>query len=72
MAESSQPARIMELELQLMHLQKDFEALNQMVLENSRRLDDFLSQVTRLNRRLDGLSTDSEPRNLLDEKPPHY
>ena len=64
--------RIMELELQLMHLQKDFESLNDVVLEQHRRLEEHQRIIDGLIRKLETGSGDPDQRNPEDEKPPHY
>jgi SlyX protein len=64
--------RIMELELQLMHLQNDFESLNEVVLAQHRQLDECQRNIDRLHRKLESGSGEPEDRNLEDEKPPHY
>ena len=65
-------ARITELELSLMHLQKDFESLSDVVIENGKRLDEVKLLLQRLNDRIDQKAEKPEVRNLEDEKPPHY
>jgi len=75
---SNQPAgerdknRLTELELSLMHLQNDFESLNEVVLDNARRIDSMSKLIQKLTDRLEA-SEDPEPtRNAEDEIPPHY
>lgn len=65
-------ARIIELELQLMHLQKDFDALNSMVLKQGRRLDELSGLVQQLTSKLELSAQPAVQRDLHDEKPPHY
>ncbi len=65
-------ARIIELELQLMHLQKDFDSLNSMVLKQGRRLDELSGLVQQLTNKLESPAQPAVERDLHDEKPPHY
>lgn len=55
-----------------MHLQNDFESLNEVVLENGRRLDDLQSLLQRLTDKFDAKQADEPERDPEDEKPPHY
>ncbi len=64
--------RIMELELQLMHLQKDFESLNEVVLDQHRRLEEHQRNIDSLVRKLETGLGDLDERSPEDEKPPHY
>ncbi len=64
--------RMTELEFSMMHLQKDFESLNEVVLQNGKRMDELKSLIQRLSDRLDASLDPAEPRSLEDEKPPHY
>ena len=64
--------RLTDLESSLMHLQSDFDSLNEIVLENSRRLDKLSAMIQRLTDRIDSADDDEPPRSLEDEKPPHY
>ena len=65
--------RITDLETALMHLQNDFEAINEVVLSNGRRMDELHSLLERLTDRFEAHQDESdEERNLEDEKPPHY
>ena len=64
--------RLTELEMSLMHLQGDFEMLNDVVLDNSQRLQKLTLMLQRLTDRLDRVNENESPRNLEDERPPHY
>ncbi len=64
--------RLNDLESSLMHFQSDFDSLNEIVLDNARRLDKLTAMLQRLNDRLDSANEDVPPRNPEDEKPPHY
>ncbi len=64
--------RITNLENAIMHLQNDFESLNEVVLANSRRLDRLDALLQRLSDKFAAQQTGSNDRDLEDEKPPHY
>lgn len=64
--------RITELESTLMHLQNDYDALNEVVLENANRLEKMSAMIQQLTARIESASGDTAPRKLEDEKPPHY
>ena len=69
---AKQKQRVTELESTLMHLQNDYDALNEVVLENANRLEQMSASIQRLTARLESASSDPAPRKLEDEKPPHY
>lgn len=69
---ATQKNRVTELESTMMHLQSDYDALNEVVLENANRLEKMSSLVQQLTARLESVSSDTTPRKLEDEKPPHY
>jgi uncharacterized coiled-coil protein SlyX len=66
--------RLTKLELALMHLQNDYDSLNQMVLKNGSRLDEVLGMLQRVTDKLESQQHSIEPqvRKAEDEKPPHY
>ncbi len=72
--EKSLAERLIELESAYGLLQHDFEAQNEMVLENSRLINHLEVLVRRLSEQIDQLqtATDDEPGSLEDERPPHY
>lgn len=73
MLDEKNQQRINELESKLMYLQKDYDELNETVLENTRRLEQLTMEIARLNIQLKSQADAAEqPRNLEDEKPPHY
>ena len=74
MSEEKNQQRINELESKLMYLQNDYDALNETVLENTRRLEQLTMDIARLTvqLRVQAESIPETPRNLEDEKPPHY
>ena len=69
--ERSEADRINDLEQQCMYLQRDFETLNQVVLEQGRQLDQIKLMLEQMGQRIDGAQT-YQPPSLQDEKPPHY
>ena len=71
MAESSNSKRLTELETTIMHLQSDYDALNSVVLENTKRLEEMRVLLERLLERMEE-KKDDQPRSMHDEKPPHY
>ena len=64
--------RVTELESSQMHFQKDYDSLNEVVLDLANRLERMTLAVERLSRRVEANSEPESPRNLEDEKPPHY
>lgn len=68
----SQAKRINELEEKLTYLQADYDALNETVLENTKRLDQFRQMLERLTSRVDNVADNHASSDLADEKPPHY
>ena len=74
MSDAKAHERINDLEAKLMYLQKDIEALNETVIENTLRLERLKVSVDRLTHRLESqvAAAEEEPRSLEDEKPPHY
>ena len=64
--------RVTELELSLMHLQNDYESLNEVVLENAKRLDSMSNMIQQLTDRISDAKDPEPVRKAEDEKPPHY
>ena len=64
--------RITELETSMMHLQNDYESLNEVVLENAQRLEKMRIVIERLESRLRVSSESDSERKAEDEMPPHY
>ena len=64
--------RITELESSLMHLQNDYDSLNEVVLDQAKRLDQLTGAFDRLSERLDAATPTAPPRKAEDEVPPHY
>ena len=64
--------RSTELESSMMHLQNDYESLNEVVLENAQRLEKMRIVIERLESRLRVSSESDSERKAEDEVPPHY
>lgn len=66
--------RIIELEGLYTHQQKLIQDLNDVVIDQQRRLDQCESHAARLSARTESLlaSLEETPRCLEDDKPPHY
>lgn len=70
--QSKLESRVTELESALMHFQNDYDALNEVVLDMANRIERMSLTIQQLTRRLENASEVAPPRNLEDEKPPHY
>lgn len=69
----SQEQKLIDLESSLGLLQRDFEKQNEMLLENTRQLQQMQLSIRRLFDQIAQLQTNPESSRLLeDEKPPHY
>ena len=64
--------RLNDLESSLGLLQHDFEAQNEMILLNTRLLNQLEKAINRLVSEIEGMKTDEGPRSPEDEVPPHY
>ena len=66
--------RFEALETLTMHLQNDFEQLNEVILKQQAEIQELQSQLVRLEGRLDeqAATASESPRTLEDDKPPHY
>lgn len=64
--------RVTELELRWMQVQRDFDALNDVVISQQKELDVIRTILGRFETRLDSLSDPEPPRDPLAERPPHY
>jgi SlyX protein len=70
---SESEARITELEIQLAHLQRLFEQLNDVVTQQAGRVDQLAAAQKKLEEKLNqARAAESESVDPLDEKPPHY
>ena len=66
--------RITELEIQLAHLQRTYDQLNEVVTEQALRLDQMVAAKKQQDAKIDRLlaAHDEQSTDPLDEKPPHY
>jgi uncharacterized coiled-coil protein SlyX len=64
--------RLQKLELSLMHLQNDYDQLNQVVIDQANRLEQLKRSVAKLTDQLERAKEPAEARNAEEEKPPHY
>jgi SlyX protein len=65
--------RITELEIQLAHLQRLFEQLNDVVTQQAGRVDKIAAAQKKLEEKINQTRVgESESVDPLDEKPPHY
>lgn len=63
--------RVVELELLVMHLERDLAALNSVLTDQRKEIDVLKRLIGRLDDRVARL-TDDESRDAVDERPPHY
>ncbi len=63
--------RITELEISMTHLQRDYDALHEVLLSQQKTIDGLKRKLERLESRVDGVA-DPEIRDAEAEKPPHY
>ena len=65
--------RVGQLEFQLAHLQRDYDQLNEVVTDQSNRIEQLNRQIANLESGLTEIKQAAETDvNLFDEKPPHY
>ena len=64
--------RLNELETSWGLLQRDFEAQNEMILLNNKKIQQLESMVQRMHEKLSREPSDTSPATLDEEKPPHY
>ena len=64
--------RVTTLEMLVMHLQHDLEQLNSVVIEQQVELQTLQRLFGRLEARFDQFDPQPEPRDPLEERPPHY
>jgi uncharacterized coiled-coil protein SlyX len=62
--------KVIQIEEHLIHLEKQFDELNQVVYKQSLRIDELEKSVSSLNDKLDQ-NQSVESNNQL-ERPPHY
>jgi SlyX protein len=66
------PNRLIELELLVTHLQRDLESLNGALVDQQKQIDSLHRLIAGLNDRVKRLGDDEEPRDPVEERPPHY
>lgn len=73
MTESSDQTsqRLEQVESALMHLQHDFESLNDTLLHQQKLIDELKQSINKLSATVETLG-DDEDRSPEDERPPHY
>jgi len=62
--------KVIQIEENLIHLEKQFDELNQVIYKQSLRIDELEKSVSSLNDKLD--QSQSVDSNNLLERPPHY
>jgi uncharacterized coiled-coil protein SlyX len=62
--------KVIQIEEHLIHLEKQFDELNQVIYKQSLRIDELEKSVSSLNDKLDQ-NQNAESNNQL-ERPPHY
>ena len=63
--------RIVDAEMALTHLQSDYEALNEVVLEQQKTIEQLSIEIQRLQTNVES-NADPEVRDAESERPPHY
>lgn len=69
--------RIADLEIELAHMQRLYEQLNEVVTEQAMALDKAMKQIKKWDDRFSDLKSSlsmsqADERDPLSEKPPHY
>lgn len=64
--------RIINLESVVMHLQRDMERLNDVLLDHAAALQSLRTRIETFDHRLETLHGDQEIRDPAEERPPHY
>ena len=67
----SDQERLVEAEIALTHLQRDYESLNEVVLGQQRAIKTLSGELAKLQAKLNS-SSDPEVRDAESERPPHY
>lgn len=63
---------IQKFEAAIAHQQRDYEALNEVVIEQAKQLVALRRQVLQLETTLRAISDQLQAGDWQDEKPPHY
>ena len=65
--------RLVDIELKLTHQEDTVDALNKIVYEQQKKIDELEKLLTALARQVkDDANSVSEPRGIENERPPHY
>ena len=65
--------RLVDIELKLTHQEDIVDALNKIVYEQQKKIDELEKLLTTLARQVkDAANSISEQRNVENERPPHY
>ena len=65
--------RIVELEIALAHLQRQFDVLNDVVTEQAMQLDRATKRIDKWEQAIERMkNTADSSTDSIDEKPPHY
>jgi len=65
--------RLVDIELKLTHQEDTVDALNKIVYEQQKKIDELEKLLTTLARQIkDTANSISEQRNIENERPPHY
>jgi uncharacterized coiled-coil protein SlyX len=64
--------RLVALELLVTHLESDLGALNSALLAQQKQIDALRGVINRLESRVTQRVDEDDPRELKEERPPHY
>lgn len=64
--------RLIDIEIKIAHQEDMIEALNQMVYQQQKKIDELKALCAALARRLKELSAAGSEPDAADERPPHY
>jgi len=65
--------RLVDIELKLTHQEDTVDALNKIVYEQQKKIDELEKLLTALARQVkDTANSVGEPRTIENERPPHY
>ena len=64
--------RLIDIELKLTHQEDTVDALNQIVYQQQKKIDELEKLLTALVRQVKNSADNVGERNIENEKPPHY
>jgi len=64
--------RLVDIELKLTHQEDTVDALNQIVYEQQKKIDELEKLLTALVRQVKDSANSLSERGIENEKPPHY